>query len=209
MITGFFGLPGVGKTTFLTMISQKELKRIARGKSKYEYVLTNFYCSGCHRIEYVDIGNYNFENCLILLDEISLFADNRDYKFFGKEKFLFFVLHRHYNCDIIYFTQDWASVDKKIRNLTSDLFHVKKAFSTVNGLIFKPFQSFSVARRIFRTLEINEYTKEIITGYRFPTTFERWFAKTIKLCYRPKWYKYFDSWEKPPKKDNFTYVLWE
>ena len=40
MIVGYFGLPGSGKTTFLTRIAQKELRRIAKGKSKYERVYT-------------------------------------------------------------------------------------------------------------------------------------------------------------------------
>lgn len=39
MVTGYFGLPGSGKTTFLSKIAQKELKRINKGKSPYERVL--------------------------------------------------------------------------------------------------------------------------------------------------------------------------
>lgn len=209
MIVGYFGLPGSGKTTFLTMIAQKELRKIALGKSKYEYVLTNFYCEGTYRVDYMDdLGKKKLTNCLILLDEITLDADSRDFKFFPKEKRLFFVLHRHFNCDIIYFTQQWDAVDKKIRNLTSDLFYVKKAFSNVNGLLFKPFQCFSVARRIFRTIDINEYTKEIVSGYRFPTTFERFFGRTKQFCFRPKWYKYFDSWEIPVGLPEFEFKEW-
>ena len=34
MITGYFGVPGVGKTTIGTRIARKELKRIMNGKSK-------------------------------------------------------------------------------------------------------------------------------------------------------------------------------
>ena len=208
MIVGYFGLPGSGKTTFLTMIAQKELKRIALGKSKYEYVLTNFYCEGTFRIDYMDLGKFDLRNSLILLDEITLDADSRDFKFFPKEKRYFFVLHRHYNCDIIYFTQQWDAVDKKIRNLTSDLFYVKKAFCNVQGLLFRPFQCFSVARRIFRTIDINEYTKEIVSGYRFPTTFERFFGRTKQFCFRPKWYKYFDSWDIPQELPEFEFKEW-
>ena len=43
MVTGYFGLPGSGKTTFLTMIAQKELRLIKKGQSKYDRVYTNFY----------------------------------------------------------------------------------------------------------------------------------------------------------------------
>ena len=208
MIVGYFGLPGSGKTTFLTMIAQRELKRISKGKSKYEYVLTNFYCMGTYRISYADLGNKDIRNCLILLDELTLDADSRAYKFFTDEKKMFFILHRHYNCDLIYFTQQWDGIDKKIRDLTSDLFYVKKAFSNVQGLIFKPFQMFSVARRIFRTLDINQYTNQIVTGYRFPTWFERFFGRTKQFCFRPSWYKFFDSWEILYELPEFEFCPW-
>lgn len=208
MIIGYFGLPGSGKTTFLTMIARKELKRIQKGTSKYEKVLTNFYCEGTYQVDYKDLGCYKIENCLILLDEITLDADSRAYKFFSDEKKMFFILHRHFNCDLIYFTQQWDGVDKKIRDLTSDLFYVKKAFSNVKGLLFKPFQCFSVARRIYRTLEINEYTKQIVTGYRFPTWFERFFGTTKQFCFRPRWYKFFDSWDIPVELPEYDFIEW-
>ena len=209
MITGYFGLPGSGKTTFLTMLAQKELKRMAKGKSPYKHILTNFYCEGCEKIDFFDLGLYRFDNALILLDEITIDADNRDFKNFGKEKVTFFVLHRHYFCDIIYFTQQWDAVDKKIRSLTSNLFYVTKAFSNVQGILFKPFQCFSVARKVFRQLEINDYTNQIVYGYRFPSTFERFFGRTKQFCYRPKWYKYFDSWETPEGLSDYSYVSWQ
>ena len=91
MITGYFGLPGSGKTTFLTMLAQKELKRMAKGKSPYKHILTNFYCEGCEKIDFNDLGRYQFDNALILLDEITIDADNRDFKNFGKEKVTFFT----------------------------------------------------------------------------------------------------------------------
>lgn len=209
MITGYFGLPGSGKTTFLTMLAQKQLKSMAKGKSPYKHILTNFYCDGCEKIDFDDLGRYQFDNALILLDEITIDADNRDFKSFGKEKVTFFVLHRHYCCDIVYFTQQWDAVDKKIRSLTSNLFYVTKSFSNVQGILFRPFQSFSVARKVFRQLEINEYTNQIVYGYRFPSTFERFFGRTKQICYRPKWYKYFDSWEKPEGLDPYTYISWQ
>ena len=145
MVTCFFGLPGCGKSTFLAMLAQKELKRIARGRSKYERVLTNFYVDGCYKVDYDDLGKYEIENSLILLDELTLFADSRDYKLFTSAKKYFFLMHRHYNCDIVYFTQQWDGIDKKIRDITSDLFYLKKCCSNADSLLLRPFQSFSVA----------------------------------------------------------------
>ena len=192
MITGYFGLPGCGKTTFLTMLAQKELKKISKNKSAYQYVFTNYFCEGCYKINYLDLGNREIENSLILLDEITLDADSRNFKQFDQNKKQFFLLHRHYNCDLIYFTQQWDGVDKKIRDITQTLYYVKK-------LQFPFFREFTRAKLIFRCLEINELTKEIVSGYRFPNFFERFLGSTVKICFRPKYYKFFDSWERPTK----------
>lgn len=195
MIQGYFGLPGSGKTTFLTMIAQKELKKIKKNKSNYDKVLTNFYCDGCYKIDYKDLGHYSIEHSLILLDEITLDADSRDFKQFDKFHKSFFLLHRHYNCDVIYFTQQYDGVDKKIRDITSSLYRVKKvAF-------------ISIATQIYRCLDINEQTKEIVQGYRFPNIIERLFFRVHRYCLRPIYYKYFDSWERPDLED-YEYSVW-
>ena len=184
MVSGYFGLPGSGKTTFLTMIAQKELKRIRKGKSKYKYVFTNFYCKDCYKINWSDLGTLLIEDALILIDEITLFADSRDFAKFSQSAKMFWLLHRHYNCDIVYFTQHYNNVDKKIRDITFDLYFVKP-------FIF----GFSRASRIFRTLDIQEQTHEIVNGYRFSTFFDRFGGKTHKYCFRRRWFKYFDSFE--------------
>lgn len=210
MVTGYFGLPGSGKTTFLTMLAQKELKRIKRrekrGKPHYDKVLTNFDCDGCYKVDFKDIGTYDIQNCLILLDEITLDADSRDFKIFSKSSKQGFLYHRHYFNDIVYFTQDWSAVDKKIRDITHTLYYVRKP-------LLWPFSCFSRAKRIYRTIEINEYTKDIINGYRFPKFFELLLGlfgiiRLGRLCFRPKWYKYFDSFCQPLNLIPFEYKKW-
>lgn len=196
MITGFFGLPGCGKTTFLTKFAQKELRRIRRGKSPYKRVLTNFYCHGCDRLDYSDLGKYDISDSLILLDEITLDADSRNFKQFDASKKLFFLMHRHFGCDIIYFTQQWDGVDKKIRDITVNLYFVRKLLC------------FSVAKRIYRQLDINDMTREIVQGYRFPNWFESVFTFPYHVCFRPLYYRYFDSFEVPQLPD-YTYESWD
>ena len=191
MISGFFGLPGVGKTSFLAKIAALENKRIAKNKSKYQRVYTNFFCRDCYCLNFQDLGKYDMSDSLILIDEITLEADSRDFKQFTRNLKQFFILHRHYNCDIVYFTQQYDGVDKKIRDLTYDLWYVKKI------------ACWTMARRIYRCLDINEDTKEIVQGYRFPGLIENlfslvfpWAFKLRRWCFRPRYYKYFDSWEK-------------
>lgn len=200
MIKGYFGLPGSGKSTFLTMIAQKELKRIERSRSVYKRVFTNFYCQGCYIIDYKNLGVYDFSDSLILLDEITLDADSRNFKQFDQVKKQFFLLHRHYGIDVIYFTQQWDGVDKKIRDITHDLYYVKK-------LRLPLISNLSVATRIFRVLDINEDTKEIVNGYRFPNWFDRLIGRTKEYCWRPKYYKYFDSFDTIPL-ETIDYVEW-
>lgn len=190
MITGYFGVPGCGKTTILTKIAQKELRRIRKGRSKYEHVLTNFYCQGCEQIQLMDYKLYVTHNCLILLDELTLDADSRSHKSFPAEIKQFIVMHRHLNNDIVYFIQDYSRVDKTIRELTFDLWYVRKP-------VLPFFNRFSISRRIFRNITINEFTSDLVLGYRFSKFLERLFIPKgcMKITYRPRWYKYFDSYD--------------
>lgn len=189
MITGYFGVPGCGKSTYLAKIAHKTLKKIEKGKSHYRHVLTNFPVHGCEQITLFDLGRYDLEYCLILFDEISMDADNRDYKTFPKHVRDFFILHRHAHNDLIYFCQDYQKVDKVIRNVTFDLWYLKRSVI--------PFLSqFTVAKRIYRNLNINEYTSELTLGYRFAKLLEIIFSPSKKFCFRPFYYKYFDSFDK-------------
>lgn len=203
MVTGFFGVPGCGKTTFMARFATKEIKKIKKNKSKYKYVLTNFYCKGCYQINYSDLGHYDITDCLILLDEITLDADSRDFKMFDKYHKDFFLMHRHDRCDIIYFTQQYDGVDKKIRDITFSIYFVSSS----------RILPISKAKRIFRCLDINEMTKEIVQGYRFPVFWDYLFGTSNTIyCWRPRWYKYFDSFEKSElqkQRSEFSFVPWD
>ena len=186
MITGFFGVPRVGKNTILTMIAQRELALMKKGKSKYKHIYTDFYCKGCEKFKYSDFRKYKAYNSLFLIEEMGLNADGRKFKDFSVEERNWFALHGHVECDIIYATHDYSDVDKKIRDKTEELWYLTK--SCVPFL-----RNFTVATRIFRTIAINEYTSELINGYRFSTTLEKIFSRVRMIVYRPTWYKYFDS----------------
>lgn len=216
MITGYFGVPGCGKTTLATKKARKlnkkikrDEKRVAKGKKRkcpYEKVLTNFECKGCYKIDFKDIGTKNIQKCAIILDELTIDADNRDFKNFQKSSVEGFIYHRHYFNDIFYYTQNYQAVDKKIRDLTHTLFFVKKS------MIF-PFSLFTKARIIFRTIEINEHTKEIVNGYRFPNFFENildflGILRLGEICFRPLYYKDFNSFSQPLNLDPFEYEKW-
>lgn len=188
MVTCFFGIPGVGKTTILTQIAVKELNRIRSGKSKYDMVLTNFYCVGCHQIDFTQLSEYKLYNCLILLDEITLDADNRHFKSFPTGARDFFILHRHLHCDIVYATQSFDMVDMKIKNVTGELWYMQKS-------VIPFFREFTYSKRVYRKVNINEFTADMTNGYRFCNLAETLFTSNFKLTYRKLYYKYFDSFE--------------
>lgn len=188
MIVGYFGVPGCGKSTLLSKFAVSELKRIKKGKSKYKDVYTNFYVAGCKMIDYDVLDEMKIYDSLIVLDEITLDADNRNFKSFPTGVRDFFILHRHLGNDIIYATQSYELVDKKIRQLTQELWYISKSVV--------PFiQRFTMARRIYRTIKINEYTGDLILGYRFCNILELFFTSNIKTVYRPFYFRFFDSYD--------------
>ena len=188
MLTCYFGVPGCGKSTLLTKFAIKELRRIQKGKSKYTAVYTNFYVEGCNQIDFAQLQNYKLYDCLILLDEITLDADNRKFKEFTNGHRDYFILHRHIGNDIIYATQSYETVDLKIRQLTQELWYMSKTVV--------PFLSnYTTAKRIYRKIDINEHTSELKLGYRFCNLLESFFTSNFKIVYRPFFYKYFDSFE--------------
>ena len=188
MLTCFFCVPGCGKTTLLTKFAISELRKIEKGKSPYTAVYTNFYVEGCNQIDFALLEKYKLYDCLIILDEITLDADNRKFKDFTNGHRDYFILHRHIGNDIIYATQSYETVDLKIRQLTQELWYMSKTVV--------PFLSnYTTAKRIYRKIDINEHTSELKLGYRFCNLIESFFVSNFKLVYRPFYYRYFDSFD--------------
>lgn len=198
MIKCYFGVPGVGKTTILTKEAIKQQK-----KKKYDEIYTiNVEIVGCIPIKFDDLKEFKFNNSLILIDEITMDADNRSFKTFPKEIRDFFILHRHLGCDIIYATQNYENVDKKIRDLTGELWYMSKSVVPI-------LKEFTTAKRIYRNININEYTSELTLGYRFCSFLEMIFARNIEITLRRKYYKYFDTWDELTLKNRPLYIVKE
>lgn len=198
MIKCYFGVPGCGKTTTLVKIARKELKRL---KKIYKEVYTiNFECSGAIPIKFNDLKEFKFNNALILIDEITMDADNRSFKTFPAEIRDFFILHRHLGVDIVYATQNYENVDKKIRDLTAELWYMSKSVVPI-------FREFTTSKRIYRNININEYTSDLTLGYRFCNFIESLFARNFEICFRRKYYKYYDSWDELSLKERPIYKV--
>lgn len=195
-IIGYFGVPGCGKSTLLTKFAIKELNRSRR---RYDHIYTvNIDIDGCTRITKEDFENYKFINSLILWDEITLDYDNRNFKLFNHNAKESFVLHRHFGCDIIYATQNYENVDKKIRDLTLELWYMSKS-------VVPLLKNFTISKRIYRQININENTSDLTLGYRFCNALERFFVNNSKIVFRKKYYKYFDSFDELQMKGREVY----
>lgn len=166
MMTGIIGLPRQGKSTLLAKIAKKRLKK---GIKCY----SNFPMKGCLKLNFNDLGKKNFHDCCILIDEISLFADCRNFKDFGDNLVYFFTNYGHFNVEIFYCTQNYDDCDKKIRCLTDELYSITS------------FWRFSLCRPIVKSIIIDGDIKNCYVEKRIP-----------KIIYRPFYYDMFDSYNR-------------
>lgn len=187
----FFGLPGCGKTTFLAMLAYRAVKQ-----KRYKHIYSNVPLNmpGVTIIDNNCIGRYELRDCLLLIDEATLFADNRAYKEFSKERMEYFLLHRHRNADIVLFTQQWDGVDRKIRVITDRVFYIYKG--KLLGHWFSSCYRIPYGIIIPDPKKGGEKLGEIVQGYSKPPLFVKLFC--TKRIFRPRYYPFFNSWELDP-----------
>lgn len=192
-----FGLPGCGKSTDIAAQAYKfiygtRLERLFKIK-RYKNVYCNIDLAidGVIKIDNDCVGKYMLEDCAIIIDEATLFADSRGWKVFDEHKKSFFLTHRHYRADVYLYTQRWDAVDLRIKSVVDRVYYMYK--TPIMGMWY------SKCYRIPYGIIIPDAKKgtseklgEIIQGYRKPSFIIRMFARRI---YRPKYYKYFDSFE--------------
>lgn len=197
MICLYFGLPGCGKTTMLAYIAHREASKKGVFR-RYENIYSNVRLS-IPGVTYIDnecIGKYDLSNCLLLIDEATLFADSRDFKQFSRGKLTYFLEHRHFRSDIFLFTQQWDGVDRKIRVITDRVYYMYK--TKIFGHWWSRYYRIPYGIIIpdpKKKGQSGEKLGEIIQGYCKPDLIMRIFCKRL---FRPRFYKYFDSFEKPP-----------
>lgn len=190
MILGVFGLPGMGKSTFLAKCAWQCLHgKSFMGIPPHKYVYTNFHCPGCYELDFDDLGKVNIHDALILIDEIMLLADCRDFKNFSREQKFFWSWARHFGVDVCWCSQYYSDCDKKIRNLTSKFFLLEKS----------SFLPVSFIKPIVRMMGAKD--GQMIDRYDLGAPI------TWRFVWRPKYYKLFDSFSVPELPEP-EYSLW-
>lgn len=188
MIYEIFGLPRSGKTTTLCAIGQSVLngKNFLDFRAKnYERVFSTFFCRGLNKLNFEDLTKYDFSNSLVLIDEISLYCDNRNYKNFDSDLLYFFKMHGHYNIDLVWCSQSYQDADKKVRDVTDTVYYLEQS----------RIPNFSTIKKIYHNIDFKK--GQIIEAYDLAPFYK------AKYIYRPKWYDYFNSYEhkEQPKYD--------
>ena len=200
MITGVFGLPGAGKSSFLAYAAQKAVKgkpvyigfppfwRVPLGcEYPYKRVYSNFPIAGCYELKWEMLGYVDFSDCLILIDEIMHLCDSRDWKNFDAAKKYWFSMSRHYRSDVCFCSQSYDDCDRKIRNLTAQYLYIQNcgAWSRISP---------------------------IAKSWAFDKNIEERFQQLPPIqctyIYRRKYYHLFDSYTAQKMPENPA-LLWE
>lgn len=178
-----FGKKGSGKTTYMCKLA---LKYIKLGYTVYSSV----HIPGTIYIPDIDqklLYSAPPENSVLLIDEVGMIWDNRNYKAFRNEIRDFFKLQRHYRCIVYLFSQTF-DVDVKLRVLTDAMYLCTN---------FLP--GISMVRRIKRTIVLVQPVADaegrIADSLEFvPIWMSLFGMNSISFTYIPKYIKYFDSY---------------
>lgn len=180
-LTMVFGKKGSGKTTLLTKLA---IRYIQQGYK----VFSNVEIFGTYVLDPQDIGFVQYPpNSVLLIDEVSLIWDNRNFKNFKPEVARYFRLMRHYRNIIIMFSQNF-DIDKKVRDLCDEMYLATNIFGFI-----------SVARKIKKTPTLHQPSTDE-SGSR---TQEGFITENFTFyppsqwiwTYIPRYIKFFNSFE--------------
>ena len=187
LIRLFIGLPGKGKTTLATKIC------ITKGLRKNRKVYSNFEVFGAYKLDMKEFGRYHIPyGSILLLDEIGLEFNSREFKNFSKDVLKLFKLHRHYGLDIYCFSQA-IDTDIAIVRLVDELYIIEKVARV-----------FTIAKKIDRFLVLHNSKDENGNGNN-----ENFITEDYKyslphnwiITFIPRWVKFFNSFDAPKLQD--------
>lgn len=185
-----FGKKGSGKSTLLSKLAYKYLKS---GKTVYSTENLKFKIKNKEvsttPLDPRNIYNYSFpEGTIILIDEVSLIWDNRDFKHMDKKVIEWFRYQRHYKVRTYLFSQTF-DIDKKLRDLADDMYLVNKfarVWAIARHMIRKPVVVHPSAEAPARIDD------DIITDGLLLAPFGG-----MMVAFIPYWAKVFDSFSAP------------
>lgn len=179
-----FGRKGSGKTTYMVKLAYKYHKQ---GRLVFSNVDLPF----ATLIDISTLGHFAPpEGAVLLVDEVGMIWDNRNFKNFRNDVRDYFKLQRHYK-NIVYLFSQTFDIDIKLRNLTDAMF-----------LCTSPFPILSVVRRIKRTIVLVQPVADaegrISDSLEFiPFWMNLFGSNALQFTFIPRWVKYFNSYDVP------------
>ena len=179
------GKKGSGKSTSMLVYAYKHYKKGWK-------VYSTSHIPYAYYVDSTLIGRVQFPpHSVLLIDEVGMLWDNRNFKSFPEYLRDWFKYQRHYKVKVYLFSQSY-DVDKKIRDLVDYLF------------ISKTFLCFSWHKKVARRLTITQPQADregmITDSFEF-VSFLWWPFGSRKLIFIPRWIRAFDSYEAPKLKD--------
>ena len=184
-----FGAPGTGKTTVLAMIARSFLRRGVR-------VYSNTPISGTILYKDSELGLYDMSNSVIIFDESGVGLSSRSFKkglMSNEDRIDYWKKIRHRHSIIIMASQSWSDTDKVCRDLAQSYFLIHKSI----------IPCFSTIIPIIKHCDIDKMSHQPADFFVMASLFQR------KHVFRPKYYKYFDSFScvsLPPYPDEQNLV---
>lgn len=175
MIYGVCGLPGDGKSYFMSVMIDEAMK-------EKRTVFSNYPFPGAYVLTFEDLIESSFpEGSLLCIDEANAWFRNRDWAKLPKEAFLFFMHHRHFKLDMVLIAQMPTTIDINIRDIVS--------YWIWASATFHPWK------------KVNDQPKAILFKYSYFLTIEdmiagRFRIKRRRMFAKQKIFKKFDSYYK-------------
>lgn len=184
-----FGKKGSGKSTYL-------VKKAIQYQKKGYKVYTNMEDICLKDVRIIDIEKIGKfvpeENSLLILDEVGMQYDNRNFRNFTTEQRDFYKLQRHYKV-VVYMASQNYDIDKKLRDLTDSMILVQNI-----GIVWSLIRP--ISKRVTLTESTSEGESRIAENLKFQ------FITNWQLTYIPKYVKYFESF-KVPEKEKIDYYI--
>lgn len=186
-LTLIYGKKGCGKST----VAQKYIYQ------HYKHGWHIYYNEGDSRFKYgtaIDASHLwtvDFKpHSLLIIDEVNLLWDNREFKTFPKELGAWFRLQRHYKVKVILFSQT-ADADKKIRDLTDKVYLCKRFMQVLIYCV--PYEK--------EIIYIEPKKQGMISGFIDHYKKLSFGPIGCNFCWLPYWIKFHDSFQDVLKKE--------
>lgn len=178
-LTLIYGKKGCGKSTLAQKLIYQHYKRgwhiyYNQGDSRFVHGTA----IDASKLWEIDFKPKSF----LIIDEVNLLWDNRQFKTFPKELGEWFRLQRHYKVKVVLFSQT-ADADKKIRDLTDRVYLCKRLAQVLICCV--PYEKYI----IYREPQFSGDVSGFIDYYKKMS----WGPLGCMYCWLPKWVKYHDS----------------